>query len=354
MVYVLLMVAGGSAIGAAPDAGPQSMRGRPPLAASVSAACEPASWTRSDWEFEPESSGTLRLESPVMEFAQQHPAAPSVRAEEVAPRSDLQPLRRHKAGFLQRVGVSAEWTPRFGDTGLGVTTLKTSATAAVPLGSFQNLLLITPGFEVATVDAPAGVEIPDELYNADIDFMWRKQLTERWGAMVGVTPGYSSDFQSSDGAIRIRGRGFATWEWLPDRLTLLMGVVYLDRNDLPLLPGVGLTWTPVPEWRLELLFPRPKLAYRLEFIPGLRERWVYLSGQLGGRTWAVERRSGMTDELTLRDIAIAVGWEQLRDGGGGAFAEFGWSLGRELEYDLAAPLRYSFDDAVFLRGGISY
>ena len=56
--------------------------------------------------------------------------------------------------------------------------------------------------------------------------------------MLAVSPAYSSDFQSSDNALRIRGRAFATWQWVPEELTLLFGVVYLDRNDLPLLPGV--------------------------------------------------------------------------------------------------------------------
>jgi hypothetical protein len=268
-------------------------------------------------------------------------------------RNDSPALRRHKQGFFQRLSISAEWAPRFGDTSLGVTYLKTSTTVAVPLGSFQNLLLVTPGFEVGLIDAASTVDIPNQLYHADVDFMWRKELTERWGAMIGVTPGYSSDFQSSTGAIRIRGRGFATWEWVPDQLTLLVGAVYLDRNDLPLLPGVGLTWTPTPDWRLELMFPRPKLAYRIEFVPGEHEQWVHLSGHLGGRTWAVERIGGGADELTLRDFGLTLGWERIVDGGGGVFAEVGWSFGREMEYE-SVPFTQSFDDAVFLRGGITF
>ena len=275
------------------------------------------------------------------------------RALELVRRSDDEAIRRYKQGFFQRFSLSADWVDPSGDSGLELINLKTSATVAVPLGSFENLLLITPGFEVDLIEAVPTLDVPDSLYNADVDFMWRKQLNERWGTMLAIAPGYSSDFQSTEDAFRIRGRGFATWQWLPERLTLLFGVVYLDRNDLPLLPGAGLIWTPTPDWRIEFLFPRPKFAYRLEFVPSQHEHWVYLNGQLGGRTWAVERASGDSDELTLRDYRLSLGWERIVDGGGGLFAEIGWSFGRELEYDVV-PLQQSLGDAVFLRGGIAF
>ena len=96
-------------------------------------------------------------------------------------------------------------------------------------------------------------------------------------------------------------------------------MVYLDRNDLPILPGVGLIWTPTPDWRLDLIFPRPKLARRLVFLPRQREDWVYLGGSLGGRTWSVERQPGVPDQLTLRDYRLYLGWERIVEGGGGLF-----------------------------------
>jgi hypothetical protein len=275
------------------------------------------------------------------------------RALELIRRTDMEAIRRYKQGFLQRLSLSGEWIASGGERGLGVTHAETSTTVAVPLGSFENLLLVTPSFEVDLLDASTDLGIPDHLYNAQVDFMWRKQLNDRWGTMIAVTPGYSSDFESSEDAVRIRGRGFATWQWIPERLTLLFGVVYLDRNDLPLLPGAGLIWTPTPDWRLDLLFPRPKLAYRLQFLPGSQERWIYVSGQLGGRTWAVARDGDVNDELTLRDYRLALGWERIVEGGGGQFVEVGFAFGRKLEYERA-PTSYSFDDAVFLRGGIAY
>ena len=207
--------------------------------------------------------------------------------------------------------------------------------------------------EMDYVDGPAGVDVPGRLYNAGLDLMWRTQWDERWGSMIAVAPAVASDFQSNVDAVRITGRALATWQWVPDRVTLIFGVVYLDRNDLNVLPGAGMIWKPTPDFRLDLMFPRPKVAWRLGHLPEEREDWLYVSGTLGGRTWAVERESGISDQLTLRDYRISLGCERIVEGGGGLFAEIGWVFGRELEYD-SPPFALSFDDAVVARAGVAY
>jgi hypothetical protein len=281
------------------------------------------------------------------------PDATRNRALEIVQRRDEYAVRRYRQGFFQRLRLSGSWIDGSGDDGLGIGNLDTSFTVAVPLGSFENLLLVTPGFEVDFVNGPTQVDTPARLYDTGVDFMWRKQFNDRWGSMLAVRPAISSDFQTSQDAFRLTGRALATWQWVPERLALLFGIVYLDRNDLPLLPGVGLIWTPHPDWRLDLIFPRPKLARRLVFVPRQREDWVYLGGSLGGRTWAVERPSGVSDQLTLRDYRLYLGWERIVEGGGGLFVEAGIVLGRELEYEVI-PLTLSFDNAFLIRGGINY
>ena len=206
------------------------------------------------------------------------------RALEIVERHDATAVRRYRQGFFQRLRFSGVWIDQGGDDGLGIGNLDTSLTVAIPLGSFENLLLVTTDFEVDCLNGPTPIDVPSRLYNVGVDLMWRKQFNERWGSMLAVRPALASDFQTSQDAIRITGRALATWQWVPDRLSLLFGVVYLDRNDLPVLPGAGLIWTPNPDWRLDLIFPRPKLARRLVFLPRQREDWVYLAGSLGGRS----------------------------------------------------------------------
>ena len=49
---------------------------------------------------------------------------------------------------------------------------------------------------------------------------------------------------------------------------------------------------------------------------------------------------------------MSLGWERIRDGGGGIFAEIGYVFGRELEYETSL-IGESFSDAVMLRAGIT-
>jgi hypothetical protein len=338
-----------------------------PLGASGQEAGNLPAWRSgplsSDWEFgDPTTSVDPHAQNatdPGVSVARLAPMAQGVsdaprnRALELVRRSDADAVRRYRRGFFQRLRLSGGWIDKAGDDGLGITNLKTSLTGAVPLGSFENLLLVTPGFEVDYLDGPAQADLPSRLYDTGVDFMWRRQFNDRWGSMVAVRPAVASDFHSDQDALRITGRALATWQWVPERLSVLFGVVYLDRNDLPILPGAGLIWTPTPDWRLDLIFPRPKLARRLTFLPRQREDWVYLGGSLGGRTWAVERQPGVADQLTLRDYRIYLGWERIFEGGGGPFVEAGIVLGRELEYEID-PLLWSFEDAFILRGGVNF
>lgn len=299
----------------------------------------------------PETS--LSFERQRESLSQSPSGTPRNRAMEVVQRRDDYAVRRYRQGFFQRISFSGDWIDSPVDHDLEIGNLETALTLAVPLGSFENLLIVTSGFEVDSLNGSVSVDVPSPLYDVGVDFMWRRQFNDRWGVMLAVRPAVSSDFKTSDDGLRITGRALATWQWLPERLSLLFGVVYLDRNDLPILPGVGLIWTPDPDWRLDLVFPRPKLARRLAFVPREREDWLYLSGSLGGRTWAVERLPGISDQLTLRDYRLSLGWERIKDGGGGVFAEVGYVFGRELEYENI-PQVESFGDAAIIRAGVTY
>ena len=295
----------------------------------------------------------ISFDRQIESFSEGSSGGPRNRAMELVERRAEYEVRGYGEGFFQRLQFSGGWIDATGGQDLEIGDLETSLTVAVPLGSFENLLIVTSGFEVDALNSSASAEVPSPLYDVGVDFMWRKQFNDRWGLMVAARPAISSDFKTSQDGFRMTGRALATWQWIPERLSLLFGVVYLDRNDLPVLPGAGLIWTPNPDWRLDLIFPRPKLARRLLFVPRRREDWLYLSGSLGGQTWAVERFPGISDQLTLRDYRLSFGWERIRDGGGGLFAEIGYVFGRELEYENS-PASESFSDAGMIRAGVTF
>lgn len=265
------------------------------------------------------------------------------REEPAVSRFKKQAVQKFELAFGHLVGI---------DDDLSSTSFEASLGLGVPLGSLENILGVTPSFRVDWIDASSTMDVPSELFETGVQFFFRKPINDRWSAMAIVRPAIRSDFTTDDNAFRIFGLGLLTRQCLPGRLSMSFGVVYLDRADLPLLPALGLTWTPTNTAKLDLRFPESRWSQRLQKDGVRSETWAYLSGALGGNTWAVTRESGQTDELSLRDFRLTIGAEKVVDGGGGWFAEIGYAFGRRLEYESGDEIGLS--DGVILRAGWAY
>ena len=262
-----------------------------------------------------------------------------------------QPLRRFKKQAIQSVAVGAGALIGSGND-LDVRSFETSIGLGVPLGSFDRILGVTPSFRVDWLDAAPGLDLPEQLYEVGLQFFFRQEFNERWSGMAIVRPTVRSDFTTDDNAFRIFGLALLTKQWVPDQLSVAFGAVSLGRADLPVLPAIGLSWTPDRATRLDLRFPESRLSYRLMKDGASSETWAYATLGLGGNTWAVTRNSGQTDELSLRDIRLTIGLEKLVDGGGGWFAEAGYAFSRRFEYESGDEVELS--DGVLFRAGWSY
>jgi hypothetical protein len=185
--------------------------------------------------------------------------------------------------------------------------------------------------------------------------MWVKQHSDRLSFMVGVTPGISSDFVATKDAIRISCLGAATYRWKRNT-QLMLGVAYLDRADISILPVAGLVWTPNEDSRLEVTLPRPRFAKRIHwngYWDSDSDDWVYLAGQLGGGTSAIRRSAGFDDEMTLRDFRLLLGVERTIEEGWNGCAEIGYVFGREIKLEQDAT-KYRPSNTVLLKVGFSY
>ncbi|MBL8815692.1 MAG: hypothetical protein JNL58_06655 [Planctomyces sp.] len=265
---------------------------------------------------------------------------------------ESQKVARFRKGFFQGMQLSGSQIGGGGDD-LSLTTIEANAGFAVPLGSFDNLLVVTPTFRTDFVQAPDSTDIPATLYETGVRFFHRKEISDVLSSMVIVSPLIRSDFTTSEDAFRLFGLALLSWEAVPDELTLSAGAVFLGREDLPVLPAVGLRWTPDPCWRLDLQFPQPRLSRLISKDGANSESWAYLGGGLGGSTWAVTRTNGLEDELTLRDFRFVAGYEKLISGNKGGFAEAGWVFGRSMEY-VRSEFERDFDDTFVVRAGISF
>lgn len=268
----------------------------------------------------------------------------------VAVVADEVPVRRFKKQAIQKVSVSGGRLTATDGGDLSSSFLETSLGLGIPLGNFDNILGVTPAFRVDWIDAAPGLDVPAELYETGVQFFWRKPISDRSNAMAIVRPGVRSDFTTSDNAVKVFGLGLLTWQYLPETLSVSFGAVYLDRADIPLLPAVGLTWTPQPITRLDLRFPESRLSHRVAKNGATSETWGYLSGGLGGNTWAVTRRSGQSDQISLRDLRLLAGLEQIVDGGGGWFVAAAYAFNRRIEYENTDS-EISLSDGVLLQAG---
>jgi len=262
-----------------------------------------------------------------------------------------------RQGLFQKATFSGTWLPASSDEpdALGIGELDASVVFGVPLPRPDTPLLITPRFETSFLENAAPLDLPATLYGASTEFRHLRMFANSpWGMDAAVTVGYYSDFEiGTSDAIRVSGRGLAIYE--PRAGTKwIVGVAYLNRAGATVIPVAGVIHEPASDVRWELIFPRPRVAWRLQGSVRNDERWVYLGGEFGGGIWSIARRStGELDELSYRDLRLLVGYERKLIGGLSRRFEFGYVFDRGVEFASAAP-DVSLDDALFARVAVSF
>ena len=262
-----------------------------------------------------------------------------------------------KPGALQQAIVTLTELPRLGANGLGLSTIDTSVTIGLPAPTVDSPLLVTSGFGTTFVDEVAGPGdpgLPAQLSEAWLQARWLRKVGRRLGVDLAVSPGWYSDLVADiPQALRITGHGFGAWE-ARDDLRVVAGVIYLDRYDVNLLPAGGVLWTPGEDRRFELIFPRPRLAWRVAETAHAAQ-WAYVAGEFGGNQWAVRRDSGVEDVVVYHDYRLLVGWERRpADLGASWRVETGWVTGRLVEYYLTDSGAVRPSDTFLVRAGLWY
>ena len=178
------------------------------------------------------------------------------------------------------------------------------------------------------------------------DFSIGYQVRQRLGPLafdLALAVQASSDFNgNARKGIQYPGHGVGFFTIRPE-LDLIFGVDYLDRADIKLLPVAGLIWKPNPDMRFEFVFPRPRAVFQLTDTYRL-----YLSGELGGGTWAIEQVALGNDLATYRDLRVCIGLESVEKDGRQSAIEVGYLFDRRLEYTSGIG-SMDLDDAVMFR-----
>lgn len=258
-------------------------------------------------------------------------------------------------GIFQGAKFTGTWLAKPNSSDFGVTELNIESKFGFPLPLRGANLLITPSFGVNYFDGPTASDLPSKVYDARLGFSFLKQVNDRWFMNLSVTPVVASDFKADrSDALRITGRGIGIFQWT-ETAKILLGVVYLDRQDVSLLPVAGVIWTPNEDWRFEFVAPHPKIAWRIGQCTAMScvEHWSYVGFEFGGGEWAVVRTGGAHDVVTMRDYRFLYGIERKSIGGVTAKFEVGYVFGRVLEYTSGTP-DFEADDTVLLRMSVNY
>jgi len=257
-----------------------------------------------------------------------------------------------KPGFFQQAAVTTTWLPRGDADDFGIIDFEFSAIFAMHAPTRESPLIFKPGSDIHLFDGPEAPDLPSKVYDEYLQIRWMSKLTDRLGVDVAVTPGVHTDFESgSEDGFRMTAHALTAYEWDPTT-QLVLGVLYLDSNDISFFPVGGVIWTPNECVRYELVVPKPRIAWRTGVCCDV-ETWWYVAGEYGSGEWAITRASGARDVITLSDYRAIVGVERKTTQGVSSRFEVGYVFGRELEYESATP-SIEPGDTVMTRVGLWY
>ena len=260
-------------------------------------------------------------------------------------------------GFFQKVEFSADVLPQFAYDNIGWTDLHADVVTALPFFTREHPIIITPSYEVHFLDSPINFDLPARLNDLAIDFHVFRVFGNHWIADFAVTPGLFADdhsFGSSD-ALRVNGRAVGVYAPTID-VKYALGVTYLDGGWSKVVPVAGVIYTPNDDVEYSLVFPTPKISWRLPWsqIPGRDERWLSIGLEYGNSVWAFEQSNGTPDVLSSRDYRLILGVERKIVGGCSHRLEIGYVFNRDIKIASVGPNDISMDDTLIVRAGVSY
>ena len=227
------------------------------------------------------------------------------------------------------------------------------------LGSTQPLYVL-PSFSNHLWDGPSNgaADLPGAAYSAFLDAGWESDPRKTFGIEPGVRVGIFSDYETfNSDSFRILGKLLGRVRLTPTA-TARLGVYYIDRNRIKLVPAGGLFWTPNPDTKFDIFFPEPKLAHYLA-TAGRTDIWSYVTGYYGGGTWSITRADGAEDSVDINDLRVMLGLEfgkneNLRAGRRLGFVEAGYAFNRRLIYRVRPQDNTDIDGSFALRVGVGY
>lgn len=233
---------------------------------------------------------------------------------------DPRPVRK---SLFQGFSGNFTYLPDSGKYQSGQYQIEGAVSLGVPVPNTDSVFLISPLISWTQMTMPQ-----------ELNFLFDKQkkLIKTGASIEYLLPlcnsllfdGNIDLFYASDGkaggndTFRINGYGALIWKMGPTA-ELVLGASYNDVTKNSIFPIGGILWRPSENLYMELLFPRPKIAWRLpETWCGACKvpYWFYVSGEYTAERWQIEsewqisERNNSNFDFRYEDIRIAVGIER--------------------------------------------
>ncbi|HBE66983.1 MAG TPA: hypothetical protein DDW52_02435 [Planctomycetaceae bacterium] len=231
---------------------------------------------------------------------------------------------------------STTWLPGSGDD-FGMLSLESFPT--LKLGRLTEL---NTGISFHFLDGPIRTDLPPRLFDFKLAYQSRETRNDRFVLDYRVSIGAYSDFEgSARKGVRFPGHVVGYYALRPWILSVL-GAEFLDRDDISVLPVVGLVLRPKHHVVIQAVFPKPQVQIKVS-----RDRFIYFAGELGGGSWAVERTSELDDVVTYSDLRVTFGIAKLDEDSANSI-EVGYAFDRSIQYRSGLG-NYRPDNALIVR-----
>ncbi len=261
--------------------------------------------------------------------------------------------------FIEKVSLDYTFIPRGSeDKGFGVNELAYQTEFTFPCRFLPNSepIYLVPGLTLDWWDGPVGdpygYNMSPSGFAGYLEVGTAPRYTENFAFEVWLRGGAYSDFNRLDSkAFRLEGRG-AVLIGLTKDMEGVLGIVYLNRSRIKILPQIGVIWKPNSTVTWRLVFPDPKLSKRIATV-GTMQWDVYLRGEYGGGCWAITDNYLNETILTdYNDVRIGIGAEFSNNAWINGFFELGCTFAREIYSNGNAW--FEPDSTVYLKGGFHF
>ena len=261
--------------------------------------------------------------------------------------------------FREATFVDVTYMPKSSDkNGFGFTNVDLMMQLGIPCRFIPNnepgqsgpgYLYFGPGGSLVWWNPPSGSRFSDKMgFSGFLDFAAMPKFNEVVSVDLGFRFGVYSDFEKVySKSWRFQGRAIGHFK-LSRTVDLAMGVLYLDRDRIKLLPTGGIIWRPQDDWEIRMLFPNPRITKRL-FDNGRAQWRVYVQSDYGGDSWSLKNKE--IGRFDYNDIRLGGGIEFETITRVKGYFEFGGAFGREL---YSHGHREKLNDAIYLKTGIVF